>query len=111
EEARQIHVRMNDHEGRGVALSFLAQMTFAKGDHARSLMLYHEALASLELVGDHPEVARVHSEMGWTALAAADARAARDAFVHAVHEYELVGSPRGTGLALLGLSATEAALG
>src|SRR6185503_14883025 len=76
-----------------------------------SLTLYHEALASLELVGDHPEVARVHSEMGWTALAAADARAARDAFVHAVHEYELVGSARGTGLALLGLSATEAALG
>ena len=77
EEARQIHARMNDHEGRGVATSFLAQMTFAKGDHARALALYHEALASLEAVGDHPEIARVHCEMGWTALAAADTRARR----------------------------------
>ena len=111
EEARQIHARMNDHEGRGVALSFLAQMTFAKGDHARALALYHEALASLEAVGDHPEIARVHCEMGWTALAAADRAAAQDAFVRAVHEYELVGSPRGTGLALLGLAAVEAAEG
>ena len=102
---------MDDHEGRGVALSFLAQMTFAKGDHARALTLYHEALASLEAVGDHPEIARVHCEMGWTALASADARAAQRAFVRAVHEYEVVGSPRGTGLALLGLAAVEAAEG
>ena len=63
-----------------MALSFLAQMTFAKGDHARALALYHEALASLESVGDHPEIARVHCEMGWTALAAANARAAQQAF-------------------------------
>jgi predicted ATPase len=111
QEARTIHARMDDHEGRGVALSFLAQMSFAKGDHERALTLYHEALASLEAVGDHPEIARVHSEMGWATLAASDARAAQRAFVRAVHEYELVGSPRGTGLALLGLSAVEAALG
>jgi tetratricopeptide (TPR) repeat protein len=111
EEARQLHVPMNDHEGRGVALSFLAQMTFAKGDHERALALYHEALRSLEAVGDHPEIARVHSEMGWTALGAASPRTAQDAFVHAVHEYELVGSPRGTGLALMGLAAVEAAEG
>ena len=109
EQARQIHVRMGDHELRGVALSFLAQMTFAKGDHARALALYHDALASLEAVGDHPEVARVHCEMGWTALASQDAGAAQNAFIRAVHEYELVGSPRGTGLALLGLAAVEAA--
>ena len=63
------------------------------------------------LVGDHPEIARVHCEMGWTALASANARAAQDAFVRAVHEYELVGSPRGTGSALLGLAAVEAARG
>jgi non-specific serine/threonine protein kinase len=111
ERARLIHVRMGDHEGRGVTLSLLANMTFAKGDHARALALYHEALASLEAVGDHPEIARVHCEMGWTALASADARAAQGAFVRAVHEYEVVGSPRGTGLALLGLAAVEAAEG
>jgi predicted ATPase len=111
EEARQIHARMDDHEGRGVANSLLAQMTFTKGDHARALSLYHDALASLEAVGDHPEIARVHCEMGWTALASADARAAQAAFVRAVHEYEFVGSPRGTGLALLGLAAVEAAEG
>jgi tetratricopeptide (TPR) repeat protein len=111
EKARQIHVRCDDHEGRGVALSFLAQMTFAKGEHARALALYHEALASLVLVGDYPEVARVQCEMGWTALAAADAGAARRAFRSAVQTYEQVGSPRGTGLALLGLAAVEAAEG
>src|SRR4029077_3476794 len=80
-------------------------------DHARALSLYNDALASLEAVGDHPEIARVHCEMGWTALASADARAAQAAFVRAVHEYELVGSPRGTGIALFGLAAVEAAEG
>ena len=109
EQARRLHESMGDHEGRGVSLSFLAQMAFAKGEHARALTLYHEALASLEAVGDHPEIARVHCEMGWTALAGADPRAALKAFVRAVHEYQLVGSPRGTGIALLGLAAVEAA--
>ena len=47
-------------------------MTFAKGDHARALTLYQDALASFETVGDHPEIARVRCEMGWTALADAD---------------------------------------
>jgi len=49
EEARQVHRGMNDHEGRGVATSFLAQMSFAKGDHDRALTLYHDALVSLEI--------------------------------------------------------------
>jgi predicted ATPase/serine/threonine protein kinase len=111
EKARRIQERLADHEGGGLALSFLAQMAFAKGDHARAFALYREALASLEAVGDHPEIARVHCEMGWTALAAADAPAARNAFVMAVHANEVVGSARGTGLALLGLAAVEAAGG
>jgi non-specific serine/threonine protein kinase len=110
EEALRIQERLHDDEGGGVALSFLAQMTFAKGDHARAIELYRESLAKLERV-DQPEVARVHCEMGWTALAAGDARAARQAFVQGVHTNELVGSPRGTGLALLGLAAVEAAEG
>ncbi len=111
EQARVIHERDGDHEGRGFSLSFMAQMTFAKGDHARALSLYHEALTSFETVGDHPEMARVHSEMGWTALAAGDCSSAQHAFVLAVHAYEEVGSPRGTGLALMGLAAVEAAQG
>jgi tetratricopeptide (TPR) repeat protein len=111
EQARRIQDRLHDDEGGGVALSFLAQMTFAKGDPGRAIEIYREALAKLERVGDQPEVARVHCEMGWTALAAGDARAARQSFVHGVHANELVGSAPGTGLALLGLAAVEAAEG
>ena len=111
EQARQIQERAGDYEVGGVALSFLAQMTFAKGDHARALALYGDALVSFDLVGDRPEIARVHCEMGWTALAAADAPAARTAFQLAVRAYQEVGSPRGTGLALMGLAAVEAAAG
>ena len=49
--------------------------------------------------------------MGWTALAAADVPEALRAFQLAVRAYEEVGSPRGTGLALMGLAAVEAAAG
>ena len=110
-DSRRIQERNGDYEQGGVALSFLAQMTFAKGDHTRALELYRESLAALELVGDRPEIARVHCEMGWTALAAGEVPAARRAFQLAVRSYEEVGSPRGTGLALMGLAAVEAAAG
>ena len=108
EQARRIQERAGDYELGGLALSFLAQMTFAKGDPEGALALYRDALASCERVGDRPEVARVHCEMGWTALAAGDALAAQRAFVRGVHANEEVGSARGTGLALLGLAAVEA---
>jgi non-specific serine/threonine protein kinase len=111
EQARQIQQRLDDCEGGGVALSFLAQMISAKGDQERALELYRDALALFESIGDHPEIARVLCETGWAALAAADVRGAQDAFRRAVHAYEVVGSPRGTGLALLGLAAVEAAAG
>jgi predicted ATPase/serine/threonine protein kinase len=111
ESARRIQERIGDHEGGGIALSFLAQFHFAKGDVARALALYRDALALLEAVGDDPEIARVHCEMGWTSLAAAEPRAAQKAFVRSAHAYERIGSPRGTGLALLGLAAVEAAEG
>ncbi len=111
EEARRIQERMNDREGGGIALSFLAQMSFAKGDHARALALYSQALESLAAIGDQPEVARVHCEMGWTALVAGDPLAAQRSFRLGVQTSEEVGSPRGTGLALLGLAAVEAAEG
>jgi tetratricopeptide (TPR) repeat protein len=107
----RLHARYDDHEGRGVSLSLLAQLTYAKGDHGRALALYREALEHLEIVGDLPEVARVHSELGWTALAASDTAGARRAFQDAVRTNEVVGSPRGTGLALMGLAAVEAADG
>ena len=73
--------------------------------------LYGEALESLAAVGDQPEVARVHCEMGWTALAAGDAPAAQRSFRLGVRANEGVGSSKGTGLALLGLAAVEAAEG
>jgi non-specific serine/threonine protein kinase len=110
-DARRIQERIGDHEGGGVAQSFLAQMTFAEGDPAGALAPYREALAMLETVGDHPEVARVHCEMGWTALAASLPHAAGESFRRAVSAFEGVGSPRGTGQALLGIAAVEAAFG
>ena len=111
EAARRVQERNGDHEVGGMALSFLAQMSFAEGDFAGALDLYRRSLVDLERIGDRPEIARVHCEMGWTALAASDPRAARRSFVMAVHTNEEVGSPRGTGLALLGLAAVEAASG
>jgi predicted ATPase/serine/threonine protein kinase len=111
QDARRIQERIGDHEGGGLAQSFFAQMTFAQGDPGRALTLYGQALAMFEAVGDHPEIARVHCEMGWTALAASDTRAATESFRRAVHAYEGVGSARGTGQALLGLAAVEAAEG
>jgi hypothetical protein len=49
--------------------------------------------------------------MGWTELASGDSRAAMQAFRQAVYTYEAAGSPRGTGVALLGIAAVEAAAG
>jgi len=110
-DARNMQKRIGDCEGGGLALSFLAQMTFAKGDPTGALALYADALASFTAVGDRPERARVLCEMGWTALVAADSRAAMRFFRRAVQAYEEVGSPRGTGLALLGIAAVDAADG
>ncbi len=111
EQARRIQQRLDDCEGGGVALSFLAQMTSAKGDHEGALALYRNSVALFERVGDHPEIARVLCEMGWTALAAGDGQSALDSFRRAVMADEAVGSPRGSGLALLGLAAVDAAEG
>jgi hypothetical protein len=86
-------------------------MTFARGDHAGAVAMFREALAAFEMVGDRPEIARLHYEMGWAALAADGVREAQSSFCAAVRTYEEVGSPRGTGLALMGLAAVEAAEG
>lgn len=109
--ALTIQQRIGDNEGGGITLSFLAQMTFAAGDLESALALYRQALDAFETCGDRPEAARVLYEMGWTALEAQAFDEARDSFRRAVHVNEEVGSPRGTGLALLGLAAIEAAEG
>ncbi|WP_373067231.1 tetratricopeptide repeat protein, partial [Gemmatimonas sp.] len=110
-QARKIQTRIGDFEGGGLALSFLAQMTAAKGEFGRALELYGQSVLSFERVGDRPELARVHSEIGWTALSASRIPVAREAFRRSLRVYDEVGSPRGIGLALTGLAAAEAAEG
>jgi predicted ATPase/tRNA A-37 threonylcarbamoyl transferase component Bud32 len=111
EQARTLQIRLADYEGLGLALSFLAQMHFAKGDHPRALGLYRDAIAAFEVIGDRPELARVQCEFGWTALAHADIAESRRSFQQALRSYDEVGSPRGAGLALMGLAAVDAADG
>jgi predicted ATPase len=111
EQGRRIQMRINDYEGGGMALSFLASMTFAAGDLDGAFALYREAEASFETVGDKPEMARVQCEMGYAALAGGNAADARGMFQRALRTNDEIGSPRGTGEALVGLAAAEAALG
>jgi tetratricopeptide (TPR) repeat protein len=111
EQARRIQVRIGDYEGGGMALSFLASMTFASGDLDGALRLYAESEASFGLVGDKPEIARVQCEMGYAALAGGNVAEARRMFQRALRTHDEIGSPRGTGEALVGLAAAEAALG
>lgn len=110
-QARRIQTRIGDDEGGGLALSFLAQMTAARGEVGRALELYGQALSSFKRVGDRPELARVHSEIGWTALGASRFAVAREAFRRSLRVYNDVGSTRGVGLALAGLAVAHAADG
>ncbi|HEX9564737.1 MAG TPA: hypothetical protein VF981_12225, partial [Gemmatimonadaceae bacterium] len=111
EQARRIQVRNNDYESGGMALSFLASMTFAGGDLEGALRLYREAEVSFEMIGDKPEIARVQCEMGYAALAGDNVPEARRLFQRALRTQDEIGSPRGTGQALVGLAAAEAAAG
>ncbi len=111
EAARRVQVRLGDHEGGGMALSFLAQMAFASGDVPRALELYRECVLSFETVGDKPELARVQGELGYVALAAGDLAEARRCFLRSLRTSDEIGSPRAIGQALYGLSATAAAAG
>jgi predicted ATPase/tRNA A-37 threonylcarbamoyl transferase component Bud32 len=111
EQAHRIQVRIGDFEGGGMALSFLASMTFAKGDLTGALALYRAAEVAFGVVGDKPEMARVQCESGYATLAGADLPESRRSFLHALRTYDEVGSPRGAGQALIGLAATEAAAG
>jgi non-specific serine/threonine protein kinase len=111
ERARRIQVRNGDYETGGMALSFLASMTFAVGDLEGALQLYRESEVAFEMVGDKPEIARVQCEMGYAALAGDNVPEARRLFQRALRTQDEIGSPRGTGQALVGLAAAEAAAG
>jgi tetratricopeptide (TPR) repeat protein len=111
EQARRIQVRNNDYETGGMALSFLASMTFAAGDLEGALQLYRKAEVSFEMIGDKPEIGRVQCEMGYAALAGDNVAEARRMFQRALRTQDEIGSPRGTGQALVGLAAAEAAAG
>jgi predicted ATPase/tRNA A-37 threonylcarbamoyl transferase component Bud32 len=111
EQARRIQIRIRDYEIGGMALGFLASMTFAAGDLDGALAQYREAEASFMTVGDKPEVARIQCEMGYAALAGGNVAEARRMFQRALRTNDEIGSPRGTGEALVGLAAAEATLG
>ena len=102
---------IDDHEVRGCSMSFVAQLHYMKGDAATALRHYTESLTSLELVGDRPEIARVHGEMGWAALSLDAFDEARISFLESLRWYDEVGSPPGKGTALTGLAVVEAAVG
>ncbi|MBY0489667.1 MAG: protein kinase [Gemmatimonadaceae bacterium] len=111
DEARRIQVRLDDCEGGGMALSFLASIWFAKGDVERARALYNESELHFAIVGDKPELARVQLEMGYLALAVNDLDGARGQFLRALRTNDEIGSQRGVGQVLLGLAAMESAAG
>jgi len=111
ERSQKISIRIDDYEGRGVALSFLAQLHFMKGDGNQALEHYQGSLEALETVGDRPEIARVHGEMGWAAVSMNRVLEARTSFLNSLRWYDEVGSTRGVGTALIGLAVAEAADG
>jgi tetratricopeptide (TPR) repeat protein len=107
ERALAIATRIDDYEARGCGTSFLAQLHFMKGDVDRALGQYRDALVLLETVGDRPEIARVHGEMGWAALSVGRIAEARRSFLNSLRWYDEVGSARGVGTALTGLAVAE----
>lgn len=111
EAARRLQIPLDDCEGGGIALSFLASMTFALGDMTGALALYRQAEETFVRLGDKPEIARVQCESGYVALAGDRVEEALRCFLRALRTYDEVGSLRGTGQALMGLAAAEAAQG
>lgn len=102
---------IDDLEARGVALSGLALLANIEGDPDEALRLYEEARTAFITIGDRPEVARVLDEMAWCLLGAGSADRARTLFLASLREHDSLGSPRGVGLALMGLAAVEVAEG
>jgi non-specific serine/threonine protein kinase len=110
-DALRIQERIGEFEGRGIALSFRAQMELAAGDVPRGIETYEAAERAFTRVGDKPEIARVQGERAWAALGAGDLQEASLHFLRSLRTYDEVGSPRGIGQALLGLAVTEEAAG
>jgi predicted ATPase/tRNA A-37 threonylcarbamoyl transferase component Bud32 len=110
-DALRIQERIDEYEGRGVTLSFLAQVALASGDQLRGFAMYRAAEAAFARVGDKPEVARVQGELAWASLATGAHDEALSHFFRSLRSYVEVGSPRGIGQALLGLAVTRQATG
>lgn len=102
---------LGEIEGRGVALSGMALLTNVEGDPETAVRLYEEARGAFVTIGDRPEVARVLDEMAWCFLGSGAADRARGMFLESLREHDALGSPRGVGLALMGLAAVEVAEG
>lgn len=100
---------IGDIEGRGVALSGLALLANTEGDPETAVGLYEEARSNFATIGDRPEVARVLDEMAWCILGRGESERARALFLESLREHDSIGSPRGVGLALMGLAAAEVA--
>jgi predicted ATPase len=103
----EIQRRIRDYEGGGFSLGGLAQLAAVIGDHQEAIKFYKDALASYVRVGDRAEEARIFEEMAWTYLKMEETGKARHNFLDSIEAYKDVGSVRGIGLALLGLSAAE----
>jgi hypothetical protein len=76
-------------------------------NNKEAIELYKESLTSFRVTGDRAEEARILEEMAWTTLKMEQTPEARGYFLDSVQAYKEVGSIRGVGLALMGLSATE----
>jgi tetratricopeptide (TPR) repeat protein len=100
---------IGDIEARGVALSGLALLANIEGDPDEAIRLYEEARTAFAAIGDRPEVARVLDEMAWCILGSGATERARSLFLASLREHDSIGSPRGVGLALMGLAAAEVA--
>jgi tetratricopeptide (TPR) repeat protein len=111
QEALALQRARGDQEGIGLSVSGLAALEAEAGRHEESLALYRDAFVAYHAIGDRPEEARVLDAYAWTALAMERPDEARHHFAESLRTYEEVGSVRGIGLALLGLAATEAAVG
>ncbi len=107
-EGLEIQRRIGDEHVAGLSSGGLARLAADRGDLDEALALYRQSHAAFQANGDRAEEARILSEIGWTQLGREDPGLARHAFFESVQAYEDVGSVRGVGLSLIGLSAADA---
>ncbi len=104
-----IFERLDDDEGKGLALGGLAALMARRHDFDAAIDLYRQSREAFEACGDRTEEARVIAELAWTQLRQGSIERARQSFLASVDAYTDVGSVRGVGIALMGLAATAAA--